>query len=194
MLAEIESALVAKLTSKLTYRGLRLTAFPDNINELGKPTLSGQILVGYKRSTFRTVTPDPLTYEQLLQFDINLQLKNLRSHTGVYPLLDEVRFELAGWYCGSAAQKRPAYWQSEAFSDVDEGIWSYTQSLIVPLVIEAGKPPEFATPEPNPWEDLQQIQVVVGLWRSPADGIAEVDVSTKDSEVRVMLENPLDGE
>jgi Gp37 protein len=188
MLKEIESALVDRLTDRLRPNGLRLTAFPDKLSELGKPALSGQILIGYKRSTFRTVSVDPFCYEMLLQFDINLQLKDLRSHTGVYPLLDAIRFELAGWFCGSSAQKRPAYWQAEKFDDVDEKIWAYTQSLIIPLVIESGSLPEFedSTGE-SFFEQQAEIQVVVGLWRSPSERLSDLTASTKDSEITVEI-------
>lgn len=194
MLTEIEAALVDRLSVLAAEKKVRLKPFPEDLRELKQPILAGQILIGYKQSTFRSLTNDPLTYEQLLQFDINTQVKGLRSHIGAYPLLDEIRFLLIGWRSNSPMQKRPAYFQAERLVDVDEGIWSYNQSLIVPLTIEAGKRAEF---EPinndlnDAWEGLSQIKVTIGLWRSPADRVAETDVSTKDSEVS--LEIPTDG-
>ncbi len=187
MLLEVESALTNRLASELTRTGVKILPIPDNLLALKQPVMAGQVLVAYKQSTFRQVTSEPLLYEQLLQFDINTQVKGLRSHTGAYPLLDEIRFLLAGWYCGSSTQKRPAYFQSERFVDVDEGIWSYLQSLIVPLTIEAGVRPEFAPDDLIDWEDLEQIRVAIGLQRSPIDRIKEISVSTKDSDIKVEI-------
>jgi hypothetical protein len=165
MLIEVEGALTNYLTNELTRQGIKVRPVPDNLKELRAPTQAGQVLIAYKQSSFRSVASNPLTYEQLLQFDINLQVKGLRSHVGVYPLLDQMRLLLAGWHCGSPAQKRPAYLQAERFIDVEEGMWSYSQSLIVPLTIAAGKVAEFPDltaweaqlTTATDWETLQQI-------------------------------------
>lgn len=184
MLREIETALVDRLTQTLTRQGIRVKPFPEDLRELKQPVLSAQILTAYKQSTFRTLENTPFNYEQLLQFDINCQVKGLRTHTGAYPLLDEIRYLLAGWHCGMPEQKRPAYFVVEKFVDVDDGVWSYNQTIVIPLVVEAGKRPTIER-DPIQWEGLTQI--TIGLWRSPAEAVGKTDRSTKDAEVKVEM-------
>jgi hypothetical protein len=193
MLQEIESALVRRLDQLLKSAKLqaKVQAFPEDLKELRQPSVVGQVLVAYKRSTFRQIEQDPLVDEQLLQFDLTTTVRGLRTHEGAYPLLDEIRFALSGWRSGSSAQKRPAYFSDERFVGVEERNWTYNQTLIVPLQLVAGQRPDFVapdTPDPYDWENLEQIQVTVGLWRSPAGRLAETAVSTKDAEVQVILD------
>jgi Gp37 protein len=193
MLQEIEAALVKKLEKSLAGADLKIKvkAFPEDLRELKQPAIVGQVLLAYKRSTFRQLQLDPLIDEQLLQFDITSTVRGLRTHEGAYPLLDEIRFSIGGWYSGSSAQKRPAYFSDERFVGVEERNWTYNQTLIVPLQITAGQRPEFSAPDlPDPygWENLEQIQVTVGLWRSPSDRLSEAAVSTKDAEVKIILD------
>jgi len=193
MLQEIELALIRRLEKALAEADLqvKVKAFPEDLKELKQAGLVAQVLLGYKRSTFRQLENDPVVDEQLLQFDITSTMRGLRTHEGAYPLLDEIRFVLSGWRSGSSAQKRPAYFSDERFIGVEERNWTYNQTLIVPLQITAGQRPEFVAPDiPDPydWENLEQIQVTVGLWRSPAGRLSNTAASTKDTEVQVILD------
>lgn len=193
MLQEIESALVRRLETALAETDLqvKVRAFPEDLKEMKRAVLVGQVLLAYKRSTFRQIETDPLIDEQLLQFDITSTVRGLRTHEGAYPLLDEIRFLLSGWFSGSSAQKRPAYFSDERFVGVEECNWTYNQTLIVPLQTIAGQRPEFSdpnAPDPYDWESLDRIQVAVGLWRSPEGRVKETAVSTKDAEVKIILD------
>jgi len=165
MLQEIEAAITQHLEALVVDKPLRLRAFPDNPRELGLPTPRGQILVGYKRSSFRKMGDFPLSMEMLSEWEISLQLMNLRTHTGVYPLLDLLRTSLLG-FVPLAGMDRGMYPTSEAFSDLDEGTWYYTQSWIAPLMLP--REYEVIDESPEPWE---LVQVMSGLWRSPVGSL-----------------------
>ncbi len=100
MLAEIEAAIVEQL-QPLQEQGIKVFAFPDNPSELGRPFTGGQILVGYKDEDLSeppgNVTTTTIIQTQTLQFELSLQLKNLRSHTGALPVMDAVRDLLTGF-------------------------------------------------------------------------------------------------
>ena len=200
MLQEIESAIerhLATLLPKQQFRS-KVRAFPEDLKELHRPVPQGSVLVGYKRSSFSQIEDEPLVYEQQALFEITVYIKGLRTHTGAYPLLDEIRFLLAGWKSGCWQQIRPAYISDERFLDVDtEQIWSYSMTLTVPLKIAAGQRFEF-TPlnpetglpidEPNIWQDFDELTINVGLWRSPADRLGQAAISTKDAEIKVAID------
>jgi Gp37 protein len=166
MLQEIEAAIAQQLEVALLGKPLRLRAFPDNPKEMGLPTPKGQILVGYKRSGFRKVGDFPLSVEMLSEWEISIQLTNLRTHTGVYPLLDLTRTTLFG-FVPLAGMDRGMYPVSESFSDLDEGTWYYTQSWIAPLML----PREYEVIEPQ--TPIEVTRIVGGIWRSPVGSLPQ---------------------
>jgi hypothetical protein len=166
MLQEIEKAIARHLEVLFVDKPLRLRAFPDNPKELGLPAPRGQILVGYKRSSFRKVGDFPLSVEMLSEWEISLQLANLRTHTGVYPLLDLLRTSLFG-FVPLAGMERGMYPVSEAFGDLDEGTWFYTQSWVAPLML----PREYEEIEPQ--EPFVVTKIVSGIWRSPVGSLPQ---------------------
>lgn len=200
MLQEIESAIERHLTTLLPKQQFRskVRAFPEDLKELHRPVPQGSVLVGYKRSSYNTIEESPLIQEELALFEITVYIKGLRTHTGAYPLLDEICFLLMGWQSGCHQQYRPAYVSDRRFLDVDtEQIWSYSITLTVPLKVIAGKRFEF-TPlnpetglpidEPNIWQDFDELTIKVGLWRSPTDRLGQPAISTKDAEIKVAID------
>jgi Gp37 protein len=133
MLAEIEAAIVERL-QPLQEQGIKVFAFPDNPNELGRPFTGGQILVGFKDENLSepqgNVTTAHIIQSQTLQFELSLQLKNLRSHTGALPVMDAVRDLLTGFKPPNVTH--PMYQTKGGFVDLDSktGIWFYSMVFL----------------------------------------------------------------
>jgi hypothetical protein len=127
MLAEIEEAIINRLQT-LQDDGVRVIGFPDNANELGKPMGVGQVLVGFKKESLSSATGNvltaPIVQTHTLKFEISLQLKNLRSHSGAYPIMDRIRQLLTGFK--PIELLKPMYQSEGGFIDIKEGIWYYS--------------------------------------------------------------------
>ncbi len=128
MLAEIEETIIERLSPPLIEMGLRVAGFPDNPQELGRPMPSGQVLIGYKKDSLET----PNTFAQnasmiqkwVIEFEVSLQLKNLRSHIGAYPIMDSIKNLLTGFR--PSVINQPLYQIQGGFVDMKDGIWYYS--------------------------------------------------------------------
>jgi|SRR6478672_6692078 len=137
MIAEIETAIVERLTSLKDDQGLRVMAFPDKPDELGRAMPKGQVLVGFKRENLEppaaarnlgTSTIQPWR----LEFELSLQLKDLRSHAGAYEVIRKIRELLTGYH--PAESDRCLYETNAEFVDLNEGIWFYAMTFAIDLV------------------------------------------------------------
>jgi hypothetical protein len=161
MLLEIEQAILDKLKAALSTR-VRLKAFPDNPNEVGNPAPKGQVLVAYKRSSFKQLTDQPPMVEMMMEFEISLQLQNLRTHTGIYEILDITRRSLFGFRPHPEAN-RGLFPTNEGFQGLEEGIWYYTQSYNMPIRIVAEEDVNFDIDPDHNWE---MLEIRFGIYRS----------------------------
>lgn len=127
MLVELEEAIVQRLQS-LQDNGVKIIGFPDNPSELGRPFPSGQILVGFKKESLgqpaAVVTTAPIIQPWTIEFELSLQLKNLRSHSGAYPIMETIRDLLSGFRPPMVT--RPIYQVQGGFVDLKDGIWFYS--------------------------------------------------------------------
>ncbi len=177
MLAEIEAAIVQKLSATLASNGIRPQAFPENPRELGQPMPRGQILVGYKRSNFNLQSRQPITLQMNAEFEVSLQVTNLRTHSGAYPLLDAIRFALLG-FIPMAGPSAGMYPINEGFTDLDEGVWYYSQTYLVPLTLIEGQIALYdPLPPDTPWEF---VGIECGIWRSRTGRLGEPDHTILD--------------
>lgn len=161
MILEIETAILERLKAVLSTQ-VRVKAFPDAPGEVGVPAPRGQILVAYKRTSFKQLTDQPPMIEASLEFEVSLQLANLRTHTGVYEILDIARHALFGFRPHPEAN-RGLFPVSESFQDLDEGIWYYTQSYTLPIRITAD---ENVNSSIDPDDGWHLLQIDFGVWRS----------------------------
>lgn len=189
ILRVVESAIEARLKWYLRDKGCAIAAFPDNAAKFGRATPRGQILVGYRSSSFKAIAEQPITMEMQANFEVLVQLQNLRTHTGAYQLLDWIRFALTGFIAiaGPTKGMRPS---NEKIDDLDDnGNWIYSQSWTVPLTITAGFDGYAPLPTPDPTIPESQIldpppyivtAITSGVWRNqigekPDSNLAELD-------------------
>jgi hypothetical protein len=130
MLAEVEAAIVDRL-APLKSQGIKVLPFPENPGELGKPATNAQIFVGFKRETLEI--PQMVNYDapsiqpRILEYELILKLKDLRSHKGVYPILDKVRDLLTGFR--PLPNAKALYATTSGFVDLDQGSWVYSMTF-----------------------------------------------------------------
>jgi len=136
MIAEIESAILNALNPLTEEFDLQVSAFPDSAQSLGKPKSKGLILIGYKGDSLDPPT-SPLNSEaiiqnQIIEYEVSLQLKSLRSHTGAYPVMTRIQDLLTGLR-PVGYQSQPIYKSKGGFIDVADGIWYYSMLFCVNL-------------------------------------------------------------
>lgn len=98
MLQAVEQAIVNRLVAALPTQ-VRVLAFPDSPIEQGFPKGVAAIYVrfagidlkpgGHQRTA--------LVQEGVVEFEVRLLVKDLRSHTGAYPLMMVCQKKLSGW-------------------------------------------------------------------------------------------------
>ncbi|MGA7934727.1 MAG: Gp37 family protein [Kovacikia sp.] len=125
---QIEDAIVKRL-EPLNNSSVRVYPFPDNPQELKKPA-GDRVLVGFRREVFSTPQSNnplaPIQQQRSLQFEVVLQLKNLRTHAGAYPVMARIRDLLSGSF---PDKNKPLYQTAGGFVDVTEGLWTYSMTF-----------------------------------------------------------------
>lgn len=176
MLAELEAALIARVKAVLNGNNQEVcvAGFPGADDERARPGRQGQILIGYKRSRFQQTAGEPLTLNTTAEFEVALMLRDLRTHIGAYPILDLVRRSLTGYWvpCDNVAGK--CYPVQEGFLKIDEGIWYYSQTFALPLML-IEEPIE---------ESFAPTSIGVGLHRSKAGNLLD---NTLDRELNIRI-------
>lgn len=191
MLLEIETAIAAKIAQILQDRAT-VRAFPEKLEKVGQPTRKSQVLVGYKRASFTQQTGHPMALNMTAEFEVSLEMVSLRSHAGMLPILDAIRFGLIGFVpiCGNGR----LFPSSEAFVNLDENsVWYYSQTYSIQLRILEGMsyysadnpdgtyyhPVEINLPDP-----YTPVQIIAGVRRS-RDGNLQDNVLDRPVTVNV---------
>lgn len=177
MLAEIESALITRVKTALNGSEVIVAGFPGESEQEARASRQARVFVGYRRSTFQSVSAEPMTFEMLAEFEVVLLVRNIRTYLDAYPLLDAVRAALTGFWADCDRASGKCYPTAEAFNKVEEGIWYYSQTFAVPLLLaedlKALYPPPYIP-----------VEVVSGLHRSKVGNLAD---SVLDRELQINL-------
>jgi Gp37 protein len=140
MLAEAEAAIVKRVEAILAPFEVNIAPFPGDSDQQPKPGRKGMILIGYKRSRHRVTSVGPMTIEIIAEFELSLQLKDLRTHRGAYPLLDALRYAITGLIPLKGPLSK-CYPVQEGFLKAEDGIWYYAMVVAVAMMqIEGQKP------------------------------------------------------
>ncbi|HEY9737475.1 MAG TPA: Gp37 family protein [Trichocoleus sp.] len=177
MLAELETAIIERLDSVLRPLDVPVFPFPANPEEWAAPVYQTQVLVGLRRRRFQepefvdAIRRD-FTQQGAIEWVIQCEYVNLVDHVGVYSVLDAVLAALSGFAPAAptapeAFKIDPMYLQSDAFSGLDEAVYTYTSNWLLPITyrsdISGGQiPPVFD------WQVLR-----LGLHRAKVDDLAD---------------------
>jgi|GEM_PF-1569682 hypothetical protein len=133
MLAEAEAAIVKRIKHLLEEFEVTITPFPGDSEQVPKPGRKGQVFIGYKRSRFRVTSMLPATCEVIAEYELSLQLRDLRSHSGAYPILDAIRYAITG-FIPLKGPSHKCYPVQEGFVKAEDGIWYY--ALVVAVAMQ----------------------------------------------------------
>jgi len=118
---EIESAIINRLKEKI--QGLEIDSFPEKPAEFRLKHPKGALLVRYAGANYtEPFATGQVVQDRKINFEVNIVMRHLTSHKGVYAYLDAVRIALTGFKppnCGKA------YPVKEEFITEDAGIWHY---------------------------------------------------------------------
>ncbi|MCC5636320.1 Gp37 family protein [Nostoc sp. CHAB 5844] len=194
MLKEAEAAIVKRVEAVLAPFEVSIAPFPGDSDAQTKPGRKGQIFIGYKRSRFRLTSTQPVTCEIIAEYELSIQLRDLRSHTGAYPLLDTLRYAITGLIPlkGPLSKCYPA---QEGFLKVEDGIWYYALVVAVAMMQIEGQQPYTAA-------DIDYLERDPALGNRPyapvdADGLPvpiQIKAGVRRSVIDDLPNNTLDQE
>jgi hypothetical protein len=135
ILLALEAELVQRL-NPISSDLVRVVATPEDVNEIKTPRGS-RVMVAFSGETFQppanTVNQSaPIIQPYDIRFTVILQLRNLRSHQGALPLIEQIRHLLIG-FCPQITGK-PIYQTSTEFVSNEDSLWTFTMTLIAPAV------------------------------------------------------------
>lgn len=145
----LEADLIAKLTEAMAPIGVAVEAFPANPVDFEVAPYRSQIFFSLQSRSFDppevidTVRRD---FSQRFVIDWGLQAEfvNLSNHAGVYQVLDRCWLALSGYcprYTGELADLNrivtfePMFLRNEAFSSLDNAIYTYNQTWSQPVMV-----------------------------------------------------------
>jgi hypothetical protein len=137
----LETEIVDRLTS-LNTGVVRVAATPEDASELRTPR-GDRILVAFRGFALEApenrINPHAqITQPGEIHFTIVIQVKDLRSHQGAFPLIRQILDLLTGF---SPSTGKPIYCTAADFVSNDENIWTWSMNFSAPTVY--AKRPEF---------------------------------------------------
>lgn len=133
--AEIHSAIVARL-SPLLSEGVDVLGVGDRDSD-AMARRTKRVLVAYVASSFTAPSEGflaPLVQTRTLDFDVAVQLSNLKTYAEGYPILLRVLELLAG-FVPLADIPRRLYPTRDAIEDVADGVYTWVMSFSINLPV-----------------------------------------------------------
>jgi hypothetical protein len=127
IIAELEAAIVEKLQADIP--DLEVAAFPDNVKDYELIHPKGAVLVSYEGSNY--TNPRLEQQARMIEFEIIVIVRNLRSHLGAYETLERVRQSITN---DLYIENMKLYPISERFLFVEDDKWHYEMRFMLPIV------------------------------------------------------------
>lgn len=140
-LEEIENKLVDRIQKHVNTLldasgnplGIEVKAHPDDPENYTPLTLTGEILVRYDEGYFNEAIGNSIKKD--MNFAIVFIMRSLRTHSGVYRMMEETTSILHGWSLTHGKGQQT----SEAFIGERNGYWYYRSTFKFPHVIHPYK-------------------------------------------------------
>lgn len=118
----IENKIIEKLKSKLT--DLLIESFPEKPQEFIFTHPKGAILIHYQGGSYgSSQSVDVIFQQKKMEFALTIVTRNLRTNSGAYALLEEIKSILTGFKIDGCSKMYPT---KEGFLVENNGIWQYT--------------------------------------------------------------------
>lgn len=120
---QFEEAIIARLTTDIA--GVQIEPFPDDPRNYKMIHPVGAILVNYEGARFEKGKAIGFVNQvSEIRFRMNLIMKHLRTHQGIYAYLDLVKESLTGFQIAGLSKMEPV---EEKYLDQRTGLWYYYQ-------------------------------------------------------------------
>mgnify|MGYP005862356355 FL=1 len=129
---EIETVIVEKL--KKDIPDLSVEPFPDNVKDYELIHPKGAVLVSYEGSNY--TNPRLEQQARMIEFDVIVIVRNLRSHLGAYETLERVRQSVTN---DLYIENMKFYPLSERFLFVEDDKWHYEMRFMLPTIYFIGE-------------------------------------------------------
>jgi len=118
----IENKIIEKLKSKLT--DLLIESFPEKPQEFIFTHPKGAILIHYQGGSYgSSQSVDVIFQQKKMEFALTVVTRNLKTNSGAYSLLEEIKSILTGFKIDGCSKMYPV---KEGFLVENNGIWQYT--------------------------------------------------------------------
>ncbi len=118
----IENKIIEKLKSKLT--DLLIESFPEKPQEFIFTHPKGAILIHYQGGSYgSSQSVDVIFQQKKMEFALTIVTRNLKTNSGAYALLEEIKSILTGFKIDGCSKMYPT---KEGFLVENNGIWQYT--------------------------------------------------------------------
>ena len=183
VLAALEASVRRRLLEYLNPLSISVDEFPADPLDLDKPPVKTRVLVAFAgQSHVLIAEPDSWNrtraIERTVQFDINYDFASLRSHAGVYLILDVVNEAMQGWIPkiapidGIEIQMRPCMVLEDSFRSLVDGA-TYLYSTRLRFSFTSVVTRQLTDP-------VQLKQIGIAIHRSQ---VGDLDTSIKDIEL-----------
>ncbi len=117
---DTEQAIIDRLAAEID--NVRVEGYPDDPVNYRLMHPNGAILVSYRGSTYAPPTSFKVVQEQRVLYDITIVTKNLRTNTGAYAYLEQIKTALTGYLIPGLKRMFPV---QDGFLSDTNGIWRY---------------------------------------------------------------------
>lgn len=120
-ISAIEAAITLRLAEPL--QPLAVEPFPGDPAAYKLGSRKGAVLVVYRGSRLsKSQSTAAIAQERTLLFDLVVMVKDLRSHTGAYPVIQTLYRQLQGFKPAGAAR---VWIERDSFVEHEAGVWTY---------------------------------------------------------------------
>lgn len=143
-LSALEQEIIERLRQSQTLPAeARIMAFPDRSAEVGSPVGKCAIVVRFSRlrlgANENSNQQAGFIQSGSIYLEIRLIVKDLRSHTGAYPLLSLIFDALIGWtpqQLGSSfSPTAPMSLESSELAGFGDGVWDWAATFSLPVLM-----------------------------------------------------------
>lgn len=127
----VENAIIERIEDKVP--GPKVEGYPDDPSTYRLTHPKGAILVHYQGASYGEPASFVVSQKQNARFDITIATKNLRTHTGAYAYLEEIKSALTGYMIPGLARLYPV---QDGYLSYENGVWQYGMTFALNTVHE----------------------------------------------------------
>jgi hypothetical protein len=170
LITDVEQGIIDRLKAKITL--FAVEAFPDNPDAYNLAHVNGALLVRYGGTNYgKPVHMGPVIQTGETLFEVNIIVRHLRTHTGAYSAIDQVKAALIGYVPKDGCTRLTAV--RDEFIEQSSGLWQYAVTFRTKLdTVEV----------PDSVADINLEKIVASYTLKPGDDVADAtdEIDTRE--------------